>query len=70
LLLLTLRLLGTHYRLPFYYEPVSDFSDKRIFKFVDAVYAAKGNLVEDDEIITVDDDNDIVAFMEIDNFNE
>jgi len=60
---------GTHYRLPFYYQPVSDFSDKRIFKFVDTVYVVKGRMLDDDAEITVDEENDIVAFLGVDNFD-
>lgn len=33
---------GTSYRLPFYYEAVESFQDKRIFHFVDAQYGSSG----------------------------
>lgn len=53
---------GTYYRLPFYYEPVSSFNDKRIFKYVDTVYIAKGNKIQY-SAITVDSDGNIVSFL-------
>ncbi len=55
---------GTYYRLPFYYEPVSSFNDKRIFKYVDTVYIARGNKIQYSNI-TVDDNGDIVCFLSI-----
>lgn len=55
---------GTYYRLPFYYEPVSSFNDKRIFKYTDAVYIAKGNKLEDSEVL-VDSDGNLVSFLSI-----
>lgn len=58
------RLEGTYYRLPFYYEPVSSFSDKRIFKYVDGVYIAKGNKIEYSDII-LDKDGYLVSFLSI-----
>ncbi len=60
---------GTHYRLPFYYKPVSDFTDKRIFEFVDTVYIAKGCTVDNYVEITLDEENDIAFFLEVDNFS-
>jgi len=33
---------GTFYRLPFCYETVSSFEDKRLFKFVEALYVPRG----------------------------
>jgi len=58
------RLEGTYYRLPFYYEPVSSFNDKRIFKYADAVYIAKGNKIQYSDI-TVDNDGNLVSFLSI-----
>lgn len=55
---------GTYYRLPFYYEPVSSFNDKRIFKCADAVYVAKGNKIQYSDI-TVDNDGNLVSFLSI-----
>jgi CRISPR-associated protein Cas5t len=55
---------GTYYRLPFYYEPVSSFNDKRIFKYADAVYIAKGNKIQYSDI-TVDNDGNLVSFLTI-----
>lgn len=55
---------GTYYRLPFYYEPVKSFADKRIFKYIDAVYIAKGNKIQY-SAIKVDSKGDIVNFLEL-----
>lgn len=55
---------GTYYSLPFYYEPVSSFNDKRIFKYVDAVYVAKGNKIRYSHI-TVDNEGYFVDFLSI-----
>lgn len=55
---------GTYYRLPFYYESVNSFNDKRIFKYVDAVYIAKGNRVQYSDIM-VDNDGNLVSFLSI-----
>lgn len=55
---------GTYYRLPFYYAPVSSFNDKRIFKYADAVYIAKGNKIQYSDI-TVDNDGNLVSFLTI-----
>lgn len=55
---------GTYYRLPFYYEPVSSFNDKRIFKYADAVYIAKGNKIQDSDI-TIDSAGNLVSFLSI-----
>lgn len=55
---------GTYYRLPFYYEPVSSFNDKRIFRYVDAVYVARDNKIQYSEI-TVDSDGNLVSFLSI-----
>ncbi|BCB96811.1 CRISPR-associated protein Cas5 [Dissulfurispira thermophila] len=57
---------GTHYRLPFYYEPVSSFNDKRIFRYVDAVYIAKGNKIQYSDVI-IDSDGNLVSFLSIKN---
>ncbi|MCM8822547.1 MAG: CRISPR-associated protein Cas5 [Candidatus Omnitrophica bacterium] len=56
---------GTYYRLPFYYEPVSSFNDKRIFKYIDAVYIAKGNKIQYSGNIAFDQDENLVSFLEI-----
>ncbi|MGB9934625.1 CRISPR-associated protein Cas5 [Thermodesulfovibrio sp. Kuro-1] len=55
---------GTCYRLPFYYEPVNSFTDKRIFRYVNAIYIAKGNKIQYSEI-NVDSDRYIVSFLSI-----
>ncbi|MGB9763344.1 CRISPR-associated protein Cas5 [Desulfurella multipotens] len=55
------QLVGTHYKLPFYYENVSGFDDLRIFKFVDCVYVSKGKI----DNLYVDEDNDAVCFLGI-----
>ncbi|MCX8167325.1 MAG: CRISPR-associated protein Cas5 [Candidatus Micrarchaeota archaeon] len=53
---------GTYYRLPFYYEPISSFNDKRIFKYIEAVYIAKGNKIKYSDIL-VDSNKNIVNFF-------
>ena len=55
---------GTYYRLPFYYEPLSSFNDKRIFKYADAVYIAKGNKIQYSKI-TIDNDGYLVSLLSI-----
>ncbi|HCC69466.1 MAG TPA: hypothetical protein DEP99_06255 [Nitrospiraceae bacterium] len=55
---------GTYYRLPFYYEPVSSFNDKRIFKYADAVYIAKGSKIQYSDI-AVDNDGNLVSLLSI-----
>lgn len=55
---------GTYYRLPFYYEPVSSFKDKRIFKYVDVVYIAKENKIRYSEIM-IDSYGNLVNFISI-----
>ncbi len=55
---------GTNYRLPFYYEPVNSFNDRRIFKYVDAVYIAKGNKIQCSNI-NVDNDGNLINFLSI-----
>lgn len=60
------RLQGTNYRLPFYYEKVDSFKDKRIFKFADVSYIIKhNNSIEEDTSIMLDEDNDIVSLLGI-----
>lgn len=54
---------GTHFRIPFYYETVKSFEDKRIFKFSDVVYIAKDTKIKEDITVSVDEDNDIVSFF-------
>jgi CRISPR-associated protein Cas5t len=56
---------GTCYRLPFYYEPVHSFNDKRIFKYVDAVYVTKGNKVQEYPHLTIDRDGNLISFLSI-----
>ena len=56
---------GTNYRLPFYYEPVNSFDDKRIFKYVDTVYIAKGNKIQDYSDIEIDSNGSLVSFLSI-----
>lgn len=56
---------GTNYRLPFYYEPVSSFNDKRIFKYVDTVYIAKGNKIQDYPALMIDSSGSLVSFLSI-----
>ncbi|OQB73544.1 MAG: hypothetical protein BWX89_00931 [candidate division TA06 bacterium ADurb.Bin131] len=55
---------GTYYRLPFYYEPISSFEDKRIFNYIEAVYVAKGNKIQY-STINIDNDKNIVSFLSI-----
>lgn len=55
---------GTHYRLPFFYEKVDSWDDKRIFKFADAVYVAKGNKIENAPFLK-DSEGDLISFLEI-----
>lgn len=55
---------GTYCRLPFYYEPVSSFKDKRIFKYVDAVYITKGNKIQYSDI-NVDNDGNLASFFSV-----
>jgi len=57
------QLTGTAYRLPFYYQDVKTFEDKRIFKFVDVMYITQDSLIESD--VLVDKDNDIVSFLSV-----
>lgn len=59
---------GTAFRLPFYYSPVTSNADKRIFKFVDAMYVAKNSEVSEIDYL-VDEDNDIVNFLSV-NIND
>lgn len=67
-------LIGTHLRLPFYYESVKSFQDKRIFRFVDVVYIDKHNRSFDEfSEIFIDDDEeqqDPVCFLSIDDEKE
>lgn len=56
---------GTNYRLPFYYETVSSFNDKRIFKYVDTVYIAKGNKIQDYPALMIDSSGSLVSFLSI-----
>ncbi|MGQ3683466.1 MAG: CRISPR-associated protein Cas5 [Candidatus Loosdrechtia sp.] len=56
---------GTFYRLPFYYEPVNSFNDKRIFRYVDAVYVARGNKIQDYPHLTTDSDGNPISFLSI-----
>ncbi|KJU82837.1 CRISPR-associated protein Cas5 family [Candidatus Magnetobacterium bavaricum] len=56
------QLVGTYYRLPFYYEDVKSFEDKRIFSYVDTIYITKGNQIELYNI-TIDSDGDIVNLL-------
>lgn len=55
---------GTHYRLPFYYEDVTSFDDKRIFKFVDAVYVAGGHKIQYSNV-DKDSEGDFVSFLSV-----
>jgi len=57
---------GTVYRLPFYYENVNSFDDKRIFKYVDVIYVNSGEEISDTPIL-VDEEEDIVSFLSIEN---
>ncbi|WP_040335441.1 CRISPR-associated protein Cas5 [Candidatus Magnetobacterium casense] len=57
------QLVGTYYRLPFYYEDVKSFEDKRIFSYVDTIYITKGNQIKFYNI-TIDSDGYIVNLME------
>ena len=56
---------GTQFHLPFYYYPVTSFKDKRIFKFVDAMFVAKDSILEDVEYL-IDDDGDMASFLCVD----
>lgn len=56
---------GTHYKLPFKYEPVKDFNENRIFNFVECVYVSKDEQLE--EGFYIDEDNLPVSFLELDN---
>jgi len=56
---------GTQFHLPFYYYPVTSFKDKRIFKFVNAMFVAKDSILEDIEYL-IDDDGDIASFLYVD----
>ncbi len=53
---------GTKYRLPFWYEPVSSFEDNRIFHFVEVNYITE-NVHLRKEFILEDNENDIVFFL-------
>ena len=56
---------GTAYRLPFYYDKVDSFQDKRIFKYVDVMYVASGeNIIQSSFLI--DEEEDIVNFLYVD----
>jgi len=59
------QLSGTHYRLPFYYDNVKSIEDKRIFHFVDAVYIARGNKIENVSFMK-DSKGDLVSLLEAD----
>lgn len=57
---------GTSYRLPFYYKPVENFQQKRIFKYVDCVFVEKGKMLEtEDKNLMVDSEGCFVDFLEI-----
>lgn len=60
-------IIGSYYHLPFYYEPVKTFKDKRIFKRVRAVYVAKNTLLEigDCKDIYLDELNNPICFLRI-----
>lgn len=53
------QVVGTYYKLPFFYDNVGDFDDLRIFKFVDCVYVSKGTI----DGIYIDEDQDAVCFL-------
>lgn len=55
---------GTYYKLPFYYQPVSSFSDKRIFTYADAVYITKDNKLQYSDI-AIDSGGYLVSFLSI-----
>lgn len=59
------QLTGTAYRLPFYYETVTSFDDKRIFKFVDVMYIAKDAEIKEEVVdeLLIDNEGDIVCFL-------
>ena len=59
------RLEGTAYRLPFKYNDVQSFTDKRIFSFADAKYISIGRELSKKKL-PVDDDNCPVAFLKVD----
>ncbi|MBF0343463.1 MAG: CRISPR-associated protein Cas5 [Nitrospirae bacterium] len=58
------QLVGTYYRLPFYYETVKSFEDKRIFTYVDAVYITKDKTIGFSNI-TKDTDGCIVNLFSV-----
>jgi len=55
------QVVGTHYKLPFFYESLQSFDDLRIFKFIDCVYVSERKL----ENLSIDDDKDAVCFLGI-----
>lgn len=55
---------GPHYRLPFYYEPVSSWDEKRIFKFANAVYVGQNEKIQESKF-NIDSKGDIVSFLEV-----
>ncbi len=56
---------GTRYRLPFYYKPVKNITDKRIFSFVDVVFASSTARVNEDETFQADLDGNIIQFLTV-----
>ncbi len=57
---------GTRYRLPFWYEPVTSFEDNRIFHFVEVNYISE-NVQLRKESILEDNENDMVVFLSTNN---
>jgi len=55
------QLVGTYYKLPFYYNDVHNFKDLRVFKFVDCMYVANDDDVLDE--FYIDDDEDAVSLI-------
>lgn len=53
---------GTKYRLPFWYESVSSFTDNRFFNFIEAHYISENISLRKDNIYS-DSEGDIVCFL-------
>jgi len=54
------KLVGTYYKLPFYYNDVHNFKDLRIFKFVECMYVANKGVLNK---FYIDDDEDAVSLI-------
>lgn len=57
---------GTKYKLPFWYEPVSSFEENRLFHYIDVSYISENVQLRKNEILE-DEDKDIVVLLSAEN---